>query len=138
MDCVRVSTGEIQNEKYHANYTETRAAQGSGKNACRQACVSSRLCKVWQYTPEQKCLMADATLGPYPRVQKALTGTYSGLIECENTYSMLKLIWWIMILGLVLVVVWYVLNVAKPRSYSKGEYLFPRFFLSGPKTNSSS
>lgn len=133
MDCVRVSNRELQGERYHADYTEMRAAQGSGKNACRQACVSAEGCVVWQYTPDQKCLTSRSVIGDYPHVQKAPSGTYGGLVECKKTYSLLKILWWVVMLGLLLVAVWYVLNVAQPRDYAKGETLLPRFRLTGPR-----
>jgi len=129
MDCVRVSTRELEGERYVGDYSEILALQGSGADACRQACVTKSDCVAWEYTTDQKCKIASKFKGPHPMVVAAGSGTRAGLIECTNDWSMLKLIWWIVILGLVIVLVWYVMTRCEPRAKARGQSFFPKFSL---------
>ena len=109
MDCVRVSTRELGGEKYAGNYIEIGTLHGFGADACRQVCVTSRECQAWEYTPD-KCLTTSKLQGNYPTVVPAFPATQAGLIKCEEDWDILKLIWWIIILGLFIVLVWYVMT----------------------------
>lgn len=129
MDCVRVSLRELEGEKYAGNYVEMNSLQNSGVDACRQLCVSSRDCVAWECTPDQKCFTTASLKGSYPVVISAPSGTRSGLVECKDDWSMLKLIWWVTILGLVLVVIWYVMTKCVPRAKAQGQHFFPRFYF---------
>ena len=108
MDCVRVSTNELRNERYIGSYVFNVPLEGQGADACRQGCVSPNVCKAWYYTPDGKCMVTEWMHDGHS--ESAPTGTAAGMIRCANDWSMLKLIWWIVILGSILFGVWWMMN----------------------------
>lgn len=132
MDCVRVSTRELEGEEYMGVYDNIKRLKELGADACRQACVTDLNCKAWKYNPEGECLVSSRLHGHYPTYRVARPGTRSGLIECAQDWNMLKLILMILILGSVLVLVWYLMNKGESRR-GQGSTFFPRFHFTGPK-----
>ena len=131
MDCVRVSTQERNDQEYMGMYNLASEFSGSGFDACRQSCVSNLNCKAWKYNPDNECYLSNKLHGSYPMHRIARPGTKSGLIECKNDWNMLKLILMITVLGLILVLFWYLMSRGEMRR-SKGNTFFPRFYFSGP------
>ncbi len=117
MDCVRVSEREVSGEVWDADYK--RLSDVNSKEACRQACVSDLDCVAWKYGGGE-CSVADSIRGSYPHlligrslVSDSGIGSIamaSGLIACENTYSMLKTLGMVFLIGVILVGVWYLLR----------------------------
>ena len=130
MDCVRVSTREANGKKYDGGYIENLPLHSAGRDACRQACVSNLSCKAWEYSSDRKCFLAKELYGPHPSLINTPPGGTTGLIECENDWSMLKLIWWVVILGLILVGVWYVINRCEPRARARNQSFLPNLRFS--------
>jgi hypothetical protein len=101
MDCVRTSSNESKGRKY-----ETYRTVDGDVDRCRQECISDMKCKAWYY--DDKCRLAtDQNYKPDTRVKN------SGQIVCQDDWSMLRLIWWVIILGTVLVGVWYLMRCHK-------------------------
>jgi hypothetical protein len=125
MDCVRSSFDEIQNETYSGSYYTSPYSNGNTVDSCRQACVTSAECVMWQFSPGGQCNLSDIVVGDYPTRQKAPSGTISGMVRCKKQYNALQTVWWLVILGAVVLVIWYFLNVYEPRVWARGESVIP-------------
>ena len=110
MDCVRVSEREIEGEVWDANYKEMGTDSKLSREACRQTCVSDLDCVAWKYNfGGGNCSLADTIKGAYPHLKRE-KDVVSGLIACENTYSMLKTMGLVFLVVLVLVGLWFLLR----------------------------
>ena len=106
MDCVRASVYEHTSEKYSGDYTVIPKISSVG--GCRDECVSDLKCKAWYYDAvEKECNTTHTLKHPHPKLISASRHTHSGIIECEDDWSMLKLMLMIFVLGSILVGVWF-------------------------------
>ena len=125
MDCVRVSTKEVQGRKYLGD-DYMQFTPPNGVRECRQTCVTKKDCESWFFTSDGECHL-NKNLQSRDSVRSVDTGVQSGLVVCKDDWSMLQLIWWIVILGVIFFAVWYVLNVCVPRARSRGDRFLPSF-----------
>lgn len=105
MDCVRLSTSEQNSQYFKGDYVLMTSLSGKGIDVCRSHCISDLDCQAWKYTPDGKCSFTEKVewdMVPAP------TGTQSGRVECQAQIDLLRLIWWIVIFGAILTLVWYI------------------------------
>lgn len=125
MDCARVSSYESTDEAYPGEYIQLKNLKGKSEGACRQACVSSRTCEAWKYTPDQRCYVSDVVYG---RLKADIPGVRTGIIKCASSPNLFMIGIWIVVLGLILFALFFAL-----RRKSQGLNIFPRFHLEGRK-----
>ena len=111
MDCIRVSEREIKGfqwDGYH--YQSLFPLDGDTVDSCRQKCVSNLKCKAWKWEPEDggnpedgTCYITRLLKGNYPRVKKVDNkDVMSGLIRCEDNWSMLKFFGYLLLMFVIL------------------------------------
>ena len=126
MDCVKLPVSELTNEVYTGDYSVSEISDNSDINSCIRSCISTKGCKAWKYDPRGQCFISSNINGEI----ESAPGFVGGKVECQNEWSMVKLIWWIVIIGLILVLIWYVLNRCVPAAKSQGRRFLPRFYVS--------
>ena len=110
MDRIRLSKGLLKNAEWHATYKSIIGIDEV--ESCKEGCISDLGCVAWKINDDRECFFASSLVDDPPDIKKS-SGTISGIITYETSYSILEMILYFILGGSILFLAWYLLHINK-------------------------